>query len=161
MLSTRLLQSQGKGLTSSCFSRSLQLPHRYCENPDLVLGGHPGLMVILKRQHSSLMGTAGLGSPSAVGGRKCSSMCGMRSWHLLARVSRCQERRGQEVPSCMARVENSDAIPETTCTRTSAQASGPEPQSWLWTAMKIVGSWQYFRVKRSEGSSWLPPRHRQ
>lgn len=107
----RSLPQPGERFDIVLFLPGLQLSHRSCENPDLVLGGHPGLMVILKRQHfcslppqppSSLMGTAGLGSPSAVSGRKYSSMCGMWSWHLLARVSRCQERRGQKVPSCTA-----------------------------------------------------------
>lgn len=142
-----------KGLTLSCFSwvsSSLTVTVRTL----------PGTWRP-PRAYGNPYGTAGLGSPSPVGGRKRKSMSGVWSWHLLARVSRCQERRGQEVPSCTTRVENSDAIPETTCTWTSAQASGPEPHSWLWTAMKIAGSWQYFRVKRAEGSSWLPPRHRQ
>lgn len=78
-------------------------------------------------------------------------MGGMWGWHFLARVTRCQARRGLEVPPCMevthASGERPGAIVETTYTRHLCL------NIWMWTAVKTPGIWEDVRVKTAKGSS--------
>lgn len=99
---------QGKGFRSSSLPSQglpgLQLCHCYCENPSLVLRRSPrGFCNSKTPRHPQPPHYCrySCSRKPLFGGRRCCSMGGMWDCHFLARVTRCQARRGLEVPPCM------------------------------------------------------------